>query len=89
MNSETAWELKVAKSVDKKLQKFPPKDKECIFEVIKLMSQDPYFGDIEKLNREDNSWRRRVGNYRIFYELDINKKIVFVSDVKRRTSKTY
>lgn len=38
---------------------------------------------------EENVWRRRVGSYRIFYEIIVDKKIIYVYDVKRRTSSTY
>jgi len=37
----------------------------------------------------DDVWRRRTGSYRIFYEVDTVRKIIYVFDIKRRTSKTY
>jgi len=38
---------------------------------------------------EENIWRRRVGAFRVFYELLPQEKVVYVFHVKRRTSKTY
>jgi len=38
---------------------------------------------------EENVWRRRVGAYRIFYELISKEKTINVFRVERRTSKTY
>jgi len=58
-------------------------------EVIKFLPADPYFGDIQKLKGEKNAWRRRVGDYRIFYKIYIEKRLVLVFKLERRTSKTY
>jgi len=33
------------------------------------MREDPFRGDIKRLKGQPNSWRRRVGNYRIIYDL--------------------
>ena len=57
--------------------------------VIELFPLDPYVGDIQKIKGEKDVWRRRVGNYRIFYEIDRNEKIIHIFRVERRGSKTY
>ena len=67
----------------------PRFDAEAILKVIKLLPVDPYFGDIQKMKGEENSWRRRVGSYRIFYKLKIEAEIILVFRSDRRTSKTY
>jgi len=33
--------------------------------------------------------RLRIGNYRVLYDIDENRKIVWVLDLRRRTEKTY
>ncbi|PIQ07418.1 MAG: hypothetical protein COW72_00415 [Candidatus Nealsonbacteria bacterium CG18_big_fil_WC_8_21_14_2_50_37_10] len=43
----------------------------------------------KKMRGEKNVWRRRVGAYRIFYELIQKEKVIHVFWVERRTSKTY
>ncbi len=57
--------------------------------VIELFPLDPYAGDIQKIKGEKDVWRRRVGNYRIFYEIDQNAKTIHIFRVERRGSKTY
>ncbi len=44
------------------------------------LKQNPYFGkNIKKLaNYQPETWRYRIGNYRFFYEIDDQKKIVFM-----------
>jgi hypothetical protein len=34
------------------------------------MAADPFSGDVIKLEGGANRWRRRVGNYRIFFAVD-------------------
>lgn len=89
MNLDTNWGLRIRPKVCKELDKFPKKDTERIFFVIEQLPIDPYTGDVEKLKNNDYIWRRRVGNYRIFYEIKNNEKIIHVFHVERRTSKTY
>lgn len=84
------WELRIRDSVYKDILKFPNKDKKRIVKIIENeLVLNPYFGDIDKLKGEDNIWRRRVGNYRIFYEIMIEERIIYIFKVERRTSSTY
>lgn len=53
------------------------------------MAADPFSGDIIKLEGETDRWRRRVGNYRIFFAVDEAKTTVAVNAISRRTSTTY
>lgn len=83
------WTITIDNRAEKRLRKFPAKDYERIRHAINAIELDPFFGDIEKLSSADNSWRRRVGNYRIFYEIYDKKKLIYISEIKRRTSNTY
>jgi mRNA-degrading endonuclease RelE of RelBE toxin-antitoxin system len=53
------------------------------------MAEDPFSGDVLKLEGQNNRWRRRVGSYRIFFTVDTRSRVVAVSAVVRRTSTTY
>lgn len=83
------WDLQIDPDVFKITSKLPRSDAKRIIEVIYLLPSDPYCGDIEKMKGKDNSWRRRVGSYRIFYKLLAQEKIILVFRFERRTSKTY
>lgn len=83
------WSLIVDPIVAKQLKKIPREDAQRIFRVIEELPANPYAGDIEKMKGERDSWRRRVGVYRIFYDLSTREQTIHVYDVKRRTSKTY
>ncbi|KKT20787.1 MAG: Addiction module toxin, RelE/StbE family [Parcubacteria group bacterium GW2011_GWB1_43_8] len=90
MNSNAGWELKIRDRALKNVEKFPKKDRERITGVIEReIGLNPYLGDIEKIKGEENHWRRRIGAYRIFYEIIPQEKTIFVFRIERRTSKTY
>lgn len=90
MSLKEDWELRIRDSIYKNLLKLPEKDRERIVKIIENeLALNPYFGDIEKLKGEDNVWRRRIGNYRIFYEIINEEKIIYIFKVERRTSSTY
>jgi mRNA-degrading endonuclease RelE of RelBE toxin-antitoxin system len=57
--------------------------------VIEELPRDVFAGDTQKMRGEEQTWRRRVGAYRILYELEKNPDVVVVFHVERRTSKTY
>lgn len=53
------------------------------------MASDPFAGDVLKLEGGGNRWRRRMGNYRIFFTANSGKKVVELTAIARRTSTTY
>ena len=53
------------------------------------MQDNPFADDVVRLQGEENTWRRRVGSYRLLFEIDIKSLTVDVLDVRRRTSTTY
>ena len=67
----------------------PKNDSERLSQAIDSLVWDPFAGDIRKIEGQQNAWRRRVGSYRIFYDIKIEEKIVVVFRVARRTSQTY
>lgn len=89
MNSFGSWNLQIDPGVFKALQKIPRHDGKELLAIIKLLPADPYFGDIQKMKGEENTWRHRAGAYRIFYKIKVSEKVLLVFRIERRTSKTY
>ena len=89
MNSEKNWVLQVDSSVYKFLKRISRSDTERIFITIESLPDNPFSGDIQKMKGEKDTWRRRVGAFRIFYELIPKEKVINIFKVERRTSKTY
>lgn len=89
MISPKNWVLHIDPNVHKILKRIQQNDAEKILGIIKLLSTDPYFGDIQKLKDDHNVWRRRVGAFRIFYKIKSKEKVILVFHLERRTSNTY
>jgi mRNA-degrading endonuclease RelE of RelBE toxin-antitoxin system len=53
------------------------------------MKDDPFSGDVVRLEAQPTAWRRRVGSWRILFDVDPTNRTVDVADIERRTSTTY
>ena len=83
------WDLRIDPDALKSLEKIPRVSAGALLRVIKLLPSNPYFGDIRKMKGEENTWRRRIGAYRVFFKIKVAEKILLVFRIERRTSKTY
>jgi mRNA-degrading endonuclease RelE of RelBE toxin-antitoxin system len=67
----------------------PAVDRRRVLAALDAMEQDPFSGDIVRLKAQPVAWRRRVGDWRILFDVDLEGRRVLVHDVLRRTSTTY
>ncbi len=84
-----SWALIIDGDVRKYLKRIPRDDAKRIVDAARGLPANPYAGDIQKMEGEEDSWRRRVGAYRIKYEIRVKEKVIYVFDIERRTSSTY
>lgn len=84
-----SWQLRVANRAQKELKRVPAKDRERILAALHEMSENPFSGDIVLLKGQLTGWRRRVRNYRIFFDVYPDISLVDVTDIARRSSTTY
>ena len=89
MYSGESWGLEIEPDVYRTTKRWSPDDKRRVFDAVRMLAENPYAGDIEKLKGEENRWRRRIGAYRIFYRVYQQNRKVLVVQVKRRGSHTY
>ena len=89
MNLPQNWVLQIDPDIFKILKRIPLPNAKKLLGVIRLLPLDPYFGDIQKMTGEEDVWRRRVGEYRIFYKIKTAEKVILVFHLERRTSSTY
>ncbi len=83
------WELLLAGPARKALKRIPASDRGRILAALDEMEEDPFQGDIVRLKAQPTAWRRRVGNWRILFDIDPDRRLVIVHDILRRTSTTY
>jgi len=53
------------------------------------MEENPFLGDVRKLKGGQEGFRRRVGDWRIFFDLYPEEHRVVVTAIERRSSTTY
>ncbi|MGA2181494.1 MAG: type II toxin-antitoxin system RelE/ParE family toxin [Bryobacteraceae bacterium] len=81
------WTLVVTKPARRSLARLPNPDRERILHALDALQADPFSGDIKHL--QPPAWRRRIGDYRVFYDLLPGDRLIVVTAIKRRTSTTY
>lgn len=81
------WTLVVTKPAQRDLERLPDRGRQRLLDALDALQADPFTGDIKRLQAP--AWRRRSGSYRIFYDLLIEKRLLVVTAIERRTSTTY
>jgi mRNA-degrading endonuclease RelE of RelBE toxin-antitoxin system len=76
------WRVNVAGPARKALNRFPTFDRERITAALDQMAADPFSADVRKLGGA--SYRRRVGSYRIFFDLYPPLRFLQVTAITRR-----
>lgn len=84
-----AWSVSLAKSAQRQLDKLPAGDFTRVDAAIESMHVDPFAGDVVHLTNAEAAFRRRVGNYRILFDVFRDRRHVDVVAILRRTTTTY
>lgn len=77
-------EILLKPSVEKDLRKLPASVVRHIFEGIDHLTDFPCIPPDRKLAGTERTWRRRVGDYRIIYELDAPSSTIIIHYVRHR-----
>jgi len=67
----------------------PAADRRRVLAALDAMEQDPFSGDIVRLTAQPVAWRRRVGDWRILFDVELEQHRLLVHDIVRGTSTTY
>jgi mRNA-degrading endonuclease RelE of RelBE toxin-antitoxin system len=84
-----AWTVKISRSAGKSVEHAEKRDQERLLDALDSMAADPRSGDVVPLRNERAAFRRRVGDWRIFFDLSPNDQTVEVVAIERRTTTTY
>jgi mRNA-degrading endonuclease RelE of RelBE toxin-antitoxin system len=91
MNSEERklWFVVLTAPARKRLNRTPHVDLVRISAAIEGMKEYPLQGDVRKLHGGLEGFRRRVGDWRIFFDGNPTERQVVITGIERRTSTTY
>ena len=84
-----AWNLQLAGPAQKDFRRLPSRDQARVRAALLTMQEDPFEGDIKRLQGQPTAWRRRVGNYRVLYDLYFDQRLIVIAGIVRRSSTTY
>lgn len=78
------FELTFKKSAQKELRKIPPKEQLLILKALKELQIDPFPPGVRKLVGGDISYRIRIGDYRVIYNILKHELLIEVIRIKHR-----
>lgn len=84
-----SWKVVLTRPAKKALDRLETKDRNLVVRALGAMENDPLSGDIRKLEGQREGFRRRVGNWRLFFDILLEHRTVVVTDIARRTTTTY
>lgn len=82
------WTVVLAGPARKSLKRIPSRDARRILTALEEMQENPFSGDVRKLQGLPG-FRRRVGDWRILFEIVPERRHVAVATIERRSSTTY
>lgn len=80
-----SYEVKFSKGAKKQFRKLPLDVQQRIQTKINDLAIEPRPNGVKKLQGDDNSYRLRVGDYRVIYEVVDNVLIVTVIKIGHRS----
>ena len=83
------WSLVLTNPATRDLRDAPRADVEHIDAAFEEMRSDPYSGDIKFLKGTNRTLRRRIGDWRILFDVHADQRLIIILSVSRRSSKTY
>ncbi|BAZ36795.1 addiction module antitoxin (plasmid) [Calothrix sp. NIES-4101] len=79
------YEVKFSKGAKKQLRKLPLDVQERIQTKINSLAIEPRPSGVKKLQGDDNSYRIRVSDYRVVYEIEDDMLLITVIRVAHRS----
>jgi mRNA interferase RelE/StbE len=78
------FEIRWRASTRKDLRKLPPQEVARIVTAVEQLAQEPFPHGVEKLSGSDHTYRIRVGDYRVIYEVLTESRVVEIERVRHR-----
>lgn len=78
------YQIEWKNSARKELRKLPPETIQTIIEVVESLAANPHPPICRKLVGSDKTWRVRVGNYRVIYNIFSSSLIIEIVRVAHR-----
>ncbi len=88
MSSELTWQLILRKSAQRAIARAAKPERDRLVTALESIRREPFAGDVARLKGQ-RIFRRRVGDWRVFFDAYPHQRRLEVIDVVRRTTTTY
>jgi mRNA interferase RelE/StbE len=79
-----------SRRAEKAFLDLPTKEAQRVKQAVEKLEQNPRtYGTIKLENAPVASYRYRVGNYRLLFDIDDEAKVIEVLDIRKRDERTY
>jgi mRNA interferase RelE/StbE len=79
-----SYRLSISRRVGKQIGRLQPRDRNRVDAVILALENEPRPPNVEKISGSTNTWRVRVGDYRIVFAVDDEAQVVDIVSVAHR-----
>lgn len=80
-----SYRVIIPKNVQKQLDNLPKQTRSRLLAEIRLLSNNPRPNGVKKLKGYEKTYRIRVGNYRVIYQIEDREMVILVlSSVHRK-----
>ena len=83
------YRVELARPAQRDLRRLPPQVQARLAGPIQALSQDPRPPGVRKVQGHEETWRIRIGSYRVVYDVYDEGELVVVLKVDRRRETTY
>jgi mRNA interferase RelE/StbE len=79
-----SYEIQWKHSAEKDLRGIDRQYIPHILKAIELLSENPFPSQHRKLQGSESSYRIRIGDYRVIYQVDLENKVIVIYHVRHR-----
>jgi len=82
-----SFRILINRRVEKEYSKLPKANRQKVLEFLVAIENSPFPDnfDIKKIKGADNTFRLRIGDFRLFYKILWNEKVILVTKLERRS----
>ncbi|MDP6514289.1 MAG: type II toxin-antitoxin system RelE/ParE family toxin [SAR202 cluster bacterium] len=84
-----SYEIEFTPAAERNLRRIPRQSLGRIERAIQALAQEPRPSQVRKISGYDKSWRIRVGQFRVVYNIYDDKLLIVVVRIARRQENTY
>lgn len=74
--------------MDKLISKQSKRIRKQLINGIEEIVKNPFFDNVKKINRMDNTYRKRIGEFRIVYEVNKESNLLRILKIDNRKEKS-